>query len=148
VNQPTYLYDSGDEFLARLGARAHGLQPLRDELDAGIPVVVSSDSDVTSYRPLDTIRSAIERRTRAGAPIGPSQALTLTEALRAHTITAAFAVRMEDRIGSLEVGKLADIVVIDGDLATAPAEEISSLGIWLTMLDGRVEHANDPAAVP
>ncbi len=141
VNQPNYLYDSGDEFLARLGERAHGLQPLRDELGAGIPVVLSSDSDVTSYRPLVTIRSAIERRTRAGRPIGSSQALTLEEALRAHTITAAYALRMEDRIGSIEAGKLADIVVIDGDLTSAAPEEISSLGIWLTVLDGKIEHS-------
>jgi predicted amidohydrolase YtcJ len=148
VNQPNYLHDSGDEFLARLGERAHGLQPLRDELDAGITVVLSSDSDVTSYRPLDTISSAIARRTRAGAPIGPSQALTLEEALRAHTISAAYALRMEDRIGSIEVGKLADVVVVDGDLAGTNVDEISSLGIWLTLLDGRVEHAEDRSLTP
>ncbi len=141
INQPNYLFDSGDEFLARLGTRAHGLQPLRDELAAGITVVLSSDSDVTSFRPLDTIGAAMLRRTREGAAIGASQALTLEEALRAHTISAAYALRIEDRIGSIQAGKLADIVVVDGDLRDAPAEEISSLGIWLTMLDGRVEHA-------
>jgi predicted amidohydrolase YtcJ len=147
VNQTSYLHDSGDEFLARLGERAHGLLPLRDELDAGIPVVLSSDSDVASYRPLDTIRSAIDRRTRAGASIGASQALTLEEALRAHTITAAHALRMEDRIGSLEPGKLADLVVVDGDLATTPVEELSALEVWLTVLDGRVEHAVESTLV-
>jgi predicted amidohydrolase YtcJ len=147
VNQTSYLHDSGDEFLARLGKRAHGLLPLRDELDAGIPVVLSSDSDVASYRPLDTIRSAIDRRTRAGASIGASQALTLEEALRAHTITAAHALRMEDRIGSLEPGKLADLVVVDGDLATTPVEELSALEVWLTVLDGRVEHAVESTLV-
>lgn len=144
INQPNYLRDSGDEFLARLGERAHGLQPLRDELVAGITVVLSSDSDVTSYRPLDTIRSSIERRTRAGEPIGEAQALTLEEALRAHTISAAYALRMEDRIGSIEAGKLADIVVVDGDLTSASPDEISRFDIWLTMLDGRIEHAGDP----
>jgi predicted amidohydrolase YtcJ len=145
INQPNYLHDSGDEFLTRLGSRAHRLQPLRDELDAGITVVLSSDSDVTSYRPMDTIRSAIERRTRTGALIGEAQALTLEEALRAHTISAAYALRMEDRIGSIESGKLADIVVVDGDLTATTVEDISSLGIWLTVLDGRVEHAVDPS---
>ena len=145
INQTNYLHDSGDEFLARLGERAQGLQPLRDELVRGITVVLSSDSDVTSYRPLDTIGSAIERRTSSGASIGGSQALTLEEALRAHTISAAYALRMEDRIGSIELGKLADVVVIDGDLATSSAADLSSLGIWLTMLEGRIEHALDPS---
>ena len=144
VNQTNYLHDSGEEFLARLGERAQGLLPLRDELAAGIAVVLSSDSDVTSYRPLDTIRSAIERRTRAGSPIGAAQALTLEEALRAHTITAAYALRMEDRIGSIEPGKLADLVVVDGDLTAARPEEIAAMDVWLTVLDGRVVHALEP----
>ena len=147
INQPNYLHDSGDEFLARLGERAHGLQPLRDELDAGITVVLSSDSDVTSFRPLDTIRAAIERRTSSGAPIGVSQALTLEEALRAHTISAAYALRMEDRIGSIEVGKLADVTVVDGDLEGAPIEALSTFDSWLTLIDGRIEHARDGEAV-
>jgi predicted amidohydrolase YtcJ len=145
INQPNYLYESGDEFLARLGERAHGLQPLRDELNAGITIVLSSDSDVTSYRPLDTIRTAIRRRTRKGSPVGVAQALTLEEALRAHTISAAHSLFMEDRIGSIEVGKLADVVVIDGDLARTNVDEISALDIWMTMLDGRIEYAKDPS---
>jgi predicted amidohydrolase YtcJ len=145
INQPNYLRDSGDEFLARLGERAHGLQPLRDELSAGITVVLSSDSDVTSYRPMDTIRSAMDRRTSTGAPIGLAQAITLEEALRAHTISAAYALRMEDRLGSIEAGKLADIVVVDGDLTSVGPDEISGFDIWLTMLDGRIEHAADPS---
>ena len=140
VNQPRYLHDSGDEFLARLGDRAHGLQPLRDELDAGVRVVLSSDSDVASYRPLDQIASALERRTRDGAPIGSDQALTLEEALFAYTIDAAFALRLEDRLGSLEPGKRADIVVIEGDLETTPAADLPATRIWKTFLDGREAH--------
>jgi len=146
INQPNYLHDSGDEFLARLGDRAQRLLPLRDEIRAGITVVLSSDSDVTSYRPLDTIRSAIERKTRSGASIGPDQALTLEEALRAHTISAAYALRMEDRIGSIEPGKLADVVVVDGDLTDASVDDLSSLDVWLTLLDGRVSYALDRTA--
>jgi hypothetical protein len=146
VNQPRYLHDSGDEFLARLGDRAHGLQPLRDELDAGVRVVLSSDSDVTSYRPLDQIASALERRTRDGARIGPDQALTLEEALLAYTIDAAFALQLEDRLGSLEPGKRADIVVIDGDLEATPAADLPSMAIWKTFLDGRMVHDADAVA--
>ncbi|HUY61487.1 MAG TPA: amidohydrolase, partial [Candidatus Dormibacteraeota bacterium] len=111
VNQPSYLHDSGDEFLKRLGPRAHRLQPWREELDAGVGVVLSSDALVASYRPLDTIAAAIERRTRLGAAIGVEQALTVEEAIRAHTIDAARAIGMESLIGSIEAGKLADFVV-------------------------------------
>lgn len=146
VNQPRYLHDSGDEFLSRLGKRAHGLQPLRDEIEAGVTVVLSSDSDVASYRPLEVIASAIARRTRSGEPIGADQALTLEEALFAYTIDAAFALRLEDRLGSLERGKCADLVVIDGDLEATPTAEIASLGIWKTFLGGRPAYEADEGA--
>lgn len=136
VNQPRYLFDSGDEFLKSLDRRAHGLQPLRAELEAGVTVVLSSDSDVATFRPLEVIASAIDRRTRSGAPIGIDQALTLEEALFAYTVDAAFALRLEDRLGSLAPGRAADIVVIDGDLGSTPAEALSELGIWKTFLGG------------
>ena len=142
VCQPSYLHDSGDEFLDGMGRRvpgsAHRLQPLRDELDLGIRMVLSSDSDVASYRPLDTIAAAVGRRTLSGRPVGPDQALTVGEAMLAHTIDAAYAIRAEDRIGSLEPGKLADVVVLGGDLEGCPPEEISGLDVDITVLGGQV----------
>lgn len=141
VNQPNFLVDSGDDFLRHLGQRAHGLQPLRAELDAGIRPVLSSDAFVSSLRPLDTISAAMTRRTRDGAPIGAEHRLTLDEALRAHTIDAATAISMDDRIGSLSPGKLADVTIIDGTLDHTPAEQIPTLTTWKTILDGRVAWA-------
>jgi predicted amidohydrolase YtcJ len=138
VNQPGYLYDSGDEFLERLGERAHLIQPFRAELDAGVTVVLSSDSDVASFRPLDTISAALRRKTIKGFDIGTDQTLTIEEAVRAHTIDAAYALFAEDRLGSIEPGKHADLVVIDGDLFRTPPEEIPDLPIWKTMIGGRV----------
>lgn len=142
INQPRYLYDSGDEFLVRLGERAHRLQPLREELELGIRVVLSSDSDVASYRPLDTIAAAVSRRTLQGQPIGADQALTVEEAIRAHTIDAAFSIGMEDRLGSLETGKLADLVVLDGDPFAAP-EAAAEMEVWMTVLDGTVAYSSE-----
>jgi predicted amidohydrolase YtcJ len=142
INQPSYLVDSGDEFFANLGERAHGLQPLRDELQAGVRVVISSDSDVASYNPLDTIAAAMARRTMSGRAIGARHELTLEEALFAHTIDAAHAVGMENKIGSLAPGKLADLVVIDGDLLNLSADSIRHLSVWLTMIDGRAVYSS------
>ena len=59
-------------------------------------------------------------------------------------IAAAYALRMEDRIGSIEVGKLADVVVLDGDLETTSAEDMPSLDIWLTLLGGAVTYSKRP----
>ncbi len=138
VNQPRYLVDSGDEFLRRLGERAHRLQPLREELELGIRVVLSSDADVASYRPLDTIAAAASRRTLAGREIGADQALTVEEAIRAHTIEAAFAIGAEDRLGSIEPGKLADLVVLDRDPFGEPPEAIPDIPVWMTLLGGEI----------
>jgi predicted amidohydrolase YtcJ len=100
--------------------------------------VLSSDSDVASYRPLDTIAAAMMRRTASGRAIGADQALTAEQAVLAHTIAAAHAIRAEGRLGSLEAGKLADLVVIDGDLFACSPAEIRELGIGMTVIGGEV----------
>lgn len=138
VNQPNFLYDSGDDFLRHLGQRAHRLQPMREELDAGIQPVLSSDSFVSSLRPLDTVSAAMLRQTRNGEAIGAEQRLTLEEALQAHTMAAATAIGMEDRIGSLQIGKLADVTIVDGNLHASSPVEIAKMGIRTTILDGYV----------
>jgi predicted amidohydrolase YtcJ len=136
VNQPTYLFDYGDEYLASLGDHAHELQPWRDELDAGIRVVISSDSDVTTFRPLTTIANAMRRTTLAGAVLGARHRLTLEEALFAHTADAAFAIGLDDRIGMLEPGTAADITILADDLRRLAPDEIEHVPIVRTMIDG------------
>lgn len=141
VNQPNFLHDSGTDFVRRLGPeRAHRLQPIREELDAGLRPVLSSDSFVSSLRPMETIANAVLRRTREGTDIGAEQAMTVDEALRAHTADAAYALGMEDRIGTLAPGYLADVTVLDADLRAAADRDLNAVNAWLTVLDGRVAH--------
>src|SRR5262249_35481055 len=121
-----YLRDSGDEFLLLLGGRAHRLLPLRDEIDRGVTVVLSSDSDVASFRPLDTIANAVHRRTARGSAIGEDQRPSVGEALRAQHADAAFALRRERDIGSIKAGKLAHLVVLERDLAGLPPQTSSA----------------------
>ena len=123
VGQPRYFWDAGDAWLTVLDAeRAHRLQPYREFIDAGVRFALSSDAPVASYRPLDTIASAVTRTTVVGAIIGDDQALTVEEAVRACTLDAAASYFADDRLGTLEVGKLADVVVLDGDLFATPPE--------------------------
>lgn len=143
VNQPLYLRDMGDELLQRLGQRAQRLEPMREEWEAGVTVVLSSDAFVSSYRPLEQISEAVTRTTFDGAPIGKNQALTIEEAVQGYTINAAKALGMDDRIGSLEIGKLADMTVIDGDLFSEPAESVAKLPLWMTIIDGEVKWQAD-----
>ena len=138
VNQPSYLYDYGDEYAEMLGEAVHDLQPWRDELDAGVRVVISSDSDVSSYRPLTTIANAMLRRTRDGTVLGPRHRLDLEEALFAHTIDAAYAVGWEHRIGSLEPMKAADLTIVAGDIRSTAPGEIPELPVLETIVGGEV----------
>ncbi len=140
VSQPGYLYDFGDTFLRTLGSRAHRLEPLRDELKLGIDVVLSSDSFVTTYRPMQHVSAAVNRRTRTGQPIGLDQALSVEEAIRGYTCNAARALFTEDRLGSIEPGKLGDLVVFEEDPFTAPPERLAGIGIWMTVLGGKVAY--------
>lgn len=137
VNQPSYLYDFGDEYAESLGALVDELQPWRDELVADVRVVISSDSDVSSYRPLTTIANAMRRETRGGQVLGERHRLSLDEALLAHTVDAAFAIGMEHRIGSLEPGKAADLTWLGADLRAASAPEIPDIPVVATYIDGQ-----------
>jgi predicted amidohydrolase YtcJ len=105
-------------------------------LDAGVAVVISSDSDVASYRPLTTISNAMLRKTREGVVLGRRHRLSLEEALFAHTVDAAFAVGLEDRIGSIEPGKAADLTWLASDLRDISAEEIADVKVAASLLDG------------
>jgi predicted amidohydrolase YtcJ len=140
VQQPTYLFDYGDEYLASLGDLAHELQPWRSELDASVRVVISSDSDVSSYRPLTTIANAMRRETRSGAAIGTGHRLSLEEALFAHTIDAAYAIGRDVHLGSLTAGKAADLTILSADLRSLEPAEIEAVGVSATVLGGDLRY--------
>jgi predicted amidohydrolase YtcJ len=141
VTQPGSIRELGNVWKGQLGDRIHEAMPLRGWLDLGIRPAVSSDAFVQSYRPLDTVSAAAYRVMPDGTRVGQHHELTIEEALRAHTIDAARALRLEDRLGSLEAGKLADVTVIDGDLLAADPARIGELRIRLTVLGGSVVHA-------
>jgi predicted amidohydrolase YtcJ len=147
VTQPGSIRELGDIWREQLGDRIERANPLREEIAAGIPVVISSDAFVQSYRPLATVSAAMRRITPSGVRVGADQELTLDEALAAHTINAARALRMEDRIGSIAPGKIADLVVVDGDLRTTAPESLAELPIRMTMLEGKVMHEAPRARV-
>jgi len=140
VTQPGSIAELGDIWADHLGERVHRAMPLRDQLELGIRPAISSDAFVQSYKPLDTIAAAMQRVTPSGLRVGADQELKLDEAIAAHTINAARALHLEDRIGSIEVGKLADLVVLDGDLLATPAEAIRGIPIWMTVVGGEVLH--------
>ena len=101
---------------------------------------------VSTYRPLDLIQVAITRAIlpqygkKQLYPIMPpeNERITLDQALKAYTLDSAYVLDLETKVGSLEVGKLADIVVLEKDLYKIPASAISTTPVKLTMMNGKV----------
>ena len=102
--------------------------------------VVPSDAPVASHRPMDTIFSAVTRATVSGATVGEDHALSVEEAVRAETADAAWSYGADDRLGTLEVGKLADVVVLDRDLFATPAADLAGVEVDLTIVGGAIAY--------
>jgi len=126
----------------RLGEeRAAGAYAWRSLLDNGAVLSFGSDFPVEEVNPMLGIYAAITRQDLKGWPEGgwyPEQRLTREETLRAFTIDAAYAGFMETDVGSLEVGKLADFIVLDRDIMEIPAEEIPQARVLQTWLAGEL----------
>ena len=112
-----------------------------DLIDLGVHVPTGTDYSVSPYNPFYTLHAAITRQDRNNNPPGgwiPEQAMTREEALRAATIESAYTMFAEDDMGSIEVGKLADFVVIPVDYMTVPAEDIWKIEPDATIIGGEV----------
>jgi predicted amidohydrolase YtcJ len=123
--QPAFFWEFGDGYVRNYGrSRADTMFPARSLLARGVPVAGSSDAPVTHYAPLFGIEQALTRRTMDGDVCGPDERVDVTAALRMHTINGARASFEEHLKGSLEPGKLADLVVLADDLARVPVTEL------------------------
>jgi hypothetical protein len=89
------------------------------------------------------IHALVNRTTKGGRPIGRSQRASVVEALRLYTVNAAYQQFDEDRLGSIEEGKLADMVVLGRDILTVAPEEILDIPVDLTIVDGKVAYRRE-----
>ena len=120
-------------------AAKQDVPPLRWYQDSGIAFGLGSDAQVVAHdSPFFTLYWVVSGKDTSGQQYFKHGTLTREEALIAHTRSNAYLMHKEDLLGSLEVGKLADLVVLDHDYMTVPVEEIRNLNSVLTMVDGRV----------
>lgn len=137
--QPIFI-DADMELIARRVGEAHAGECYNWKAmkDLGLRVSGGSDCPVEPFSVLDNIRAAVTRKNRAGTRTYlPDQALTVEEAVRLFTSDAAWASRDEAVRGTLELGKQADLVVLDRDLFELPPEDFSGVGVCETVLGGR-----------
>jgi predicted amidohydrolase YtcJ len=119
--------------------RVERFYPVASVQRSGGLIVGGSDWDVSSLNPLDAIETAITRQnpiTNSGPVLGKNEEIDLRSALEMYTRNAAFIMRLDSVSGSLEVGKRADLIVIDRDLFKIPAFEINEARVQQTMMDG------------
>jgi predicted amidohydrolase YtcJ len=137
VSNP-FLVNLGESFVASLGEeRAARAMPMRTYLDAGIPLAGSSDSSVSDYNPWVGMYGAVARTTVAGRVLGSEEAIAVREALRSYTIGGAYATGLERIKGSIEPGKVADLVVLPHDPLKVTADELRETKPVATMVGGR-----------
>ena len=146
--QPVWLHLDGHTLVKQFGVgRLRYFQPLHSLFAAGVNVGGGSDHmqkigsmrSVNPYNPFLGIATAVTRRARGmDEPLHPEEALTRAEALRLYTINNARLLHCEDRVGSLEPGKLADLAVLDTDLLDCPPDRIAATQVLRTYVGGRL----------
>ena len=147
VSAQDHLYLAGPSLVSYWGAgRAARTTPMRTYLDQGFVVAGGTDSPVVPYPPLWVIYHFATRDTISGGVLGADQRITRKEALQVETINNAF-LTFEERIkGSIEPGKLADLVVLPDDILTCPDKELERMQVAMTMVGGKIVFTA-PAAV-
>ncbi len=139
ASQPDFLYYLGDSYAENVGLkRAAWLKPHRAWLDKGILVAAGTDSPVTPYPPFPCLWAAVARKTELKkTSLGLDQRVTREEAIRMYTIKGAY-LSFEEKIkGSIEPGKLADMIVLDRDILTCPEDDIKDTRVLRTILGGK-----------
>jgi predicted amidohydrolase YtcJ len=126
-------------------ARSQWLYPIASVLHAGAHLSCGSDWSVSSMDPLEGIQVGVTRKDPHDgklAPLVPAEAMTLADMLACYTLGGAYAAFREAELGSIEVGKIADLVVLERNLMTLDASEIKGANVQLTLLEGRAVYAD------
>jgi predicted amidohydrolase YtcJ len=144
--QPWCCPDPGYPYADNIGpARLNECIPWQDIVSPGATLIMGSDWPVVSIDPFPIIQMGLTRQSPEGKPSGGfflKQALTLDQMLAGYTRNAAYGEFMEDRLGSLQPGKLADMIVLSQDLFKVSPNTVGKTKVLLTMVGGRTVWRN------
>ena len=144
-----YVVEMNLPFISEETAR--WMYPIKSVIDAGGKIAFGSDWSVSTLDPLPQIETAITRIEAVYEPtevMHPEQRISLEQAIEAFTLNAAFVNHQEDKTGSIEQGKFADLVVLDKNLFDIEAAEISDAKVVLTIFEGMTVYGDLAAADP
>ncbi len=139
-----HFYWGDEHFELTVGPeRALRMNACATALRHNVPMAIHSDAPVTPLGPLFTAWCAINRITASGRVQGEAERISLDEALYAITLGAAYTLKMDAEVGSIETGKRADFAVLDDDPEAIGAENLKDVKVWGTVQSGRVFAAAD-----
>ena len=143
IPNPPFPYEYGEIYAHNYGERVNYMYAARDYIDKNIIAAGSSDAPVTDYNPLLGIHTAVNRKSQLGAEIGTNQCISVLEAIKLYTWNGAYASFEEDIKGSLEVGKLADLVILNDSILKAKPDRIKDLKVEATIIDGEIVYQRE-----
>jgi hypothetical protein len=138
-----YTYEHGDKYADYGEERIAMMHAYRSALDLGIQPAGHSDWPVSSADPLTRIQSMVTRKSSQGVVYGAQQKVTPEEALYVWTMGNARAIFEEQERGSIQAGKLADLVILSGDPTRTPADNIRGIKVEKTILGGKIAYETD-----
>ena len=134
----SYIYEHGDKMLAFGTQRFGMMHPNRSVIEMGIPSAQHSDSPISAAIPLLRIQSLATRRSAEGIVIGENQRISPEAAIRLWTYGGAFASFEETKKGTIEAGKVADLVILSDDPTTTDVNRLKDISVMKTIINGRV----------
>lgn len=117
-------------------SRVKRMNAAASALKHGVPLAIHSDAPVTPLNPLFSAWCAVSRTSRNGVVHGDAQKITVLQALHALTLGAAYTLKMDHLVGSIEVGKFADFAVLDADPLEVDVQQLKDIQVWGTVLAG------------
>jgi len=139
VTQPAFIYYSGERYLDQVPrSQLPWLYRTGSFLRNGLRPAASSDCPVAPCNPLAGVYAAVTRRARSGQALSPEEAVPPEDALKMYTLAGAYACFDEHQKGSIETGKLADLVVLSADPTAVPPDELMEIRVEKTIIGGEV----------
>ncbi len=139
IPNPGFFNENAEIYVKYYGDRVNYMFPLKSYLDRGITAALGSDAPVIEADPMIGIYGALTRTDKvSGVVAGECQRIGIMDAIRMYTYNGAYASLEEDIKGSIEPGKLADLVILSENILETPVERIKSVKADMTILDGEI----------
>ena len=143
--ESNYVWNFGDAYKYQFGEkRSQWLYPYKSFLEYGIIASANSDYGGGPWHgnPIRGIYAMVTRKTEGGDTVGENQAVSVLDAIRCYTYNGAYASFDEEKLGSIEEGKLADMIVLSRDILEIPVEEIPQADVLKTIVNGKIVYEN------